>query len=77
MDIVQHRQPIGLEVIAALKTDPYMRNLQIIVLSADAAMLRQHAEQFMRDGIVALDKPYDWRMGSRNHRNENVRQVGG
>ena len=59
MDIFQQHQPIGLEVIAALKADPYLRAVQIVVLSADASTLRQYAEQFVRDGITAVDKPYD------------------
>ena len=59
LDLLQDRQPVGLEVIRALRADPATRAVAILVLSADTRTLAAHAARFRADGIGVLEKPYD------------------
>ena len=59
LDLVQDRQPVGLEVLRALRADPATRAVAILVVSADTRVLTAHAARFRQAGIGVLDKPYD------------------
>ena len=59
LDLVQDRQPLGLELLRVLRTDPQTREVAILVVSADAQALKAHADHFQADGISVLGKPYD------------------
>jgi CheY-like chemotaxis protein len=59
LDLVQDRQPVGLEVLRALRADPATRRVAMLVMSADTRILTAHAAWFRAEGIGVLDKPYD------------------
>ena len=59
LDLVQDRQPVGLELIRVLRADPETRNVAILVVSADTPALAAHADEFRANGIRSLRKPYD------------------
>lgn len=59
LDLMQERQPLGLEVLRVLRADPETRDVAILVLSTDAQVLKAQAERFRADGISTLGKPYD------------------
>jgi DNA-binding response OmpR family regulator len=59
VDILQHREPLGLNLLVALRQDAELRALPVVVASADEPTLRQHADQFEAEGFAVLSKPFD------------------
>jgi DNA-binding response OmpR family regulator len=49
----------GLALATAIREDPLLRHLPIIVLSAARDMLRQHADELTHLHCHMLDKPFD------------------
>ena len=60
VDILQQREPLGLSLLTSLLQDDELRNLPVIVVSADERILREHAAQFQADGFAVLGKPFDF-----------------
>ena len=59
LDLLQERQPLGIEVIRVLRADRDTRDIAILVVSADTQARKTQAERFRADGIGVLGKPYD------------------
>ena len=59
VDLLQQREPLGLALLAALRQDPQLRQLPVVVASADERTLRARAEQFRAAGCAVLSKPFD------------------
>jgi CheY-like chemotaxis protein len=59
VDLLQQREPLGLALLAALRQDPQLRELPVVVASADEQTLRERAEQFRTDGCAVLGKPFE------------------
>jgi DNA-binding response OmpR family regulator len=58
LDLMQGHRPMGVDVVRQLKHDPHTRDLPIIIVSADAHVLREHAAELRNHGVNMLDKPY-------------------
>jgi CheY-like chemotaxis protein len=62
LDLVQGHRLVGLEVVRELKRSAQTRDLPVIVISADAFALRDHAAELNIRGVTALAKPYSFDM---------------
>jgi CheY-like chemotaxis protein len=60
VDILQQRKPLGLTLLADLRQDGATRALPVIVVSADAFILKDYAAQFHADGFAILGKPFEF-----------------
>ena len=58
LDLMQGHRAIGLDVVRELKQYSQTRDLPIIILSADAHTLREHAAELRMHGVNMLEKPY-------------------
>jgi len=60
MDLMQGRQPVGLDVLAAVREDPRLCDVPMIIVSADALRLARLAAHYCQQAEIAtLGKPFD------------------
>jgi CheY-like chemotaxis protein len=59
VDLWLEDRTAGWRLLEALRAEPFLRHLPVVVCSADVAALRERADDLTRAGWRALAKPFD------------------
>lgn len=59
LDVLVGYEPLGVEVLEAVRADPSLRKTPVIVCSAHVPLLQENAHKFEELDSVIVEKPFD------------------